>query len=378
MIKTNKLALEKAKKLQVYLKKHVPEPSMSKDASKGNSAPPMKKFKAPKPPELPPVPLNPSLQESKKYLDSRQSSLPRFFFRGFNASSGGGFDPRLNSKEGIVPHGFLGGLQPTNMYTIPALSTMIHAHLRESSSIQSQFSSWSAHLPTAILFARNTPTSHIAILDSRLMEGHVEVHHSVDLRKARLTSDAYDDEWLAYGPIKGAAFRCVHVGEITKIGFHSLFAAHGYAGHGLSKHYEKTRDEDALPAAKKVGKLFQGDEDQIPDIVLAVTAAFMGAHFQSRGFEFSEAIADCVTHALSDELQALETPKAQSFGAFRLANPIITCERPALSFMTSLLLSLERRAQALQAKALGSSQRASQVHYDLDIDGLEICSDDDV
>ncbi|KAI4598595.1 hypothetical protein KJ359_003008 [Pestalotiopsis sp. 9143b] len=281
MIKANKLALEKAKKLQVYPKKNVPEPSTSKDASKGDSAPPIKKFKAPKPSESPPVPFNPSLQESKNYLD-------------------------------------------------------------------------------------------------------------FDLRKAHLTSVDYDDEWLAYGPIKGAAFRCVLVRDITKIGFHSLFAGHGYTGDGFAGHvyagggyarfgrYEATSDEDALPAAKKVGKLFQGDEDQSPDIVLAVTAAFLGAHYQGRGIKFGEKIADSVTHALSDELEALERPKPQSFGAFRLVNPIITCKRPALSFMTSLLLSLERRAQALQAKALDSSKRPSPVHYDLDIDGLEICSDDDV
>lgn len=304
---------------------------------------------------------------------ARQSSLPRFFFRGFDANSGGGFDPRLNSKEGIVPHGFLGGLRPTNMYTIPALSTMINAHLRESHSIQSRFSSWSAHLPTAIGFAGDGPTSHIAILDTRLMEDHVEVHHSVDMRKARLTCEEYDDEWLAYGPITGTAFRCVHVRDITKIGFHNLFG-----GYGFFKSWWILSNGDALPAAKKVGKLFQGDEDQTPDVVLVVTAAFLGAHYQSRGIIFSEEIADSVAHALADELQALETPKPRSIGAFRLANPIITCERPALSFMTSLLISLERRAQALQAKALSSSRRASQVHYDLDIDGLEICSDDDV
>lgn len=323
---------------------------------------------------------------------ARQSSLPRFFFRGFNANSGGGLDPRLNSKEGIVPHGFLGGLKPTSMYTIPKLElyTMIYGHLSENEFIQSQFSSWSAHLPTAIGFAADTSTSHIAILDTRLMEDHVEVHHSVDLRKAHLTSVDYDDEWLAYGPIKGAAFRCVLVRDITKIGFHSLFAGHGYTGDGFAGHvyagggyarfgrYEATSDEDALPAAKKVGKLFQGDEDQSPDIVLAVTAAFLGAHYQGRGIKFGEKIADSVAHALSDELEALERPKPQSFGAFRLVNPIITCKRPALSFMTSLLLSLERRAQALQAKALDSSKRPSPVHYDLDIDGLEICSDDDV
>lgn len=75
MIKANKLALEKAKKLQVYPKKNVPEPSTSKDASKGDSAPPIKKFKAPKPSESPPVPFNPSLQESKNYLDCKSFYL---------------------------------------------------------------------------------------------------------------------------------------------------------------------------------------------------------------------------------------------------------------------------------------------------------------
>lgn len=71
MLKGNKSTLEKATKLQVYPKKHIPEPSTSKDASKGNSAPPIKKFKAPKPPESRPVPLDASLQEAKNYLDCK-------------------------------------------------------------------------------------------------------------------------------------------------------------------------------------------------------------------------------------------------------------------------------------------------------------------
>lgn len=87
--------------------------------------------------------------DDRKFPDiciASQEALPRFLFRGFSPSSGG--DSRLNTTTRIIPHAFIGGKQPTNIYDIPRLKKNIDDHVCGRIG-KSEFSSWTSWLAKA-------------------------------------------------------------------------------------------------------------------------------------------------------------------------------------------------------------------------------------
>jgi hypothetical protein len=137
-----------------------------------------------------------------------KSFTPRILFRGFTPDSGGGKN-MLNGPHGVIPHGFLNGKKPTSMWNIRGLFDMICDHLDEDPDIISDFSSWTQMWSTALGFSGypHDGEGMIAVLDTTSVEEHV--WHTVDLIRADMAVDEYDDEYLIYGPITGPKYHCV-------------------------------------------------------------------------------------------------------------------------------------------------------------------------
>lgn len=196
--------------------------------------------------------------------------LPRFLFRAFGRWSGGGYDPRLNSADGVVPHGFLCGKKPTSIYDIPDLGRMVTAHLENSYNVKSDFSSWAADYQIATRYG--SESTHVAILDTTLLEDHVKIYHVPEFVPAGDSRGKYDHEYLAYGPIHGPAFHVVARKDMKRAGLYELCPP---GGRGLNPKRPLASDMDKLVGiAKRVAALFRPASDPRPDITIALTVSF--------------------------------------------------------------------------------------------------------
>ncbi|KAI0142561.1 hypothetical protein F4776DRAFT_676388 [Hypoxylon sp. NC0597] len=219
----------------------------------------------------------PLTSSQTQILERYKKNLPRFLFRGFHSRSGGGI-PRLNSAEGIIPHGFLGGQIPTSIHNIPNLKRMIDGHL-QGGHVPSYFSSWAADLSAAVYYsqlASNADTGHIAIIDTSLLERHVEIYHVKALSAAGLASGTYAHEYLAYGPIAGRAYHCVKYTDIIKAGMNLLtnpYHQHGF--HHLSS-LSESQAQDLGTRIATVALLFRYPSDDQPDVIITMVAILIG------------------------------------------------------------------------------------------------------
>ncbi|KAI3336332.1 hypothetical protein HD806DRAFT_527941 [Xylariaceae sp. AK1471] len=254
--------------------------------------------------------LNLSEANWRRLEHSSRLTLPRFLFRGFRKDSGGGFDARLNSKDGIVPHGFLNGRKPTHIYDIPNLSTMISKHLGSSTNIQSQFSSWAVDFWVARDYTDKNGC--VAILDTTMIESHVRAYHVPALIVAGLADTDYKEEYLVYGPIRGPAFHCVPYNQLEKGGLKMLRSSHTLVSW-----------ETRVLTAKTIANLLRPSRDQRPDIIIAVTTmlACLSFHLQSAKNIAGDLYTALKIH-LSEEMKMVQLPpldcKAQNLG---LVNP---------------------------------------------------------
>ncbi|KAK9413392.1 putative Major facilitator superfamily (MFS) profile domain-containing protein [Seiridium unicorne] len=152
--------------------------------------------------------------DSMILAEARARKLPRFLFRGFSWQSGGALKG-LNGQDGVIPHGFLGGKTPSNMYDEKDLRDQIHGHL-SGWNVNTHFSSWAADFRTAAAYAIR-PNSYMAIMDTSLVENHVSVYHVPDLYHAGLSGAWFPHEYLVYGPITGPAYHCVEWSDIAPL-----------------------------------------------------------------------------------------------------------------------------------------------------------------
>lgn len=132
---------------------------------------------------------------------------------------------------------------------------MISGHL-EGSCIPSCFSSWAADIGVAIGYARQ---GSIAILDTNLVEHHVKIYHVQGLHKAQLASYSYDEEYLAYGPIRGRAYHCVPYTAIQ-------------AGLAPIPTHPPEYIYQRISMVTEAAYLFRRSDDTRPDIVIALVA----------------------------------------------------------------------------------------------------------
>ncbi|KAI1485385.1 hypothetical protein F5X96DRAFT_690882 [Biscogniauxia mediterranea] len=276
-----------------------------------------------------------SFDQWKKLEDTSHRTLPRFLFRGFHPSSGGGIDPRLNSPDGIIPHAFLNlhpptnfPLLPTNIYDIPDLHDVIRKHLGDRHAC-TPFSSWAANFMTAKSYTANGNSNgsdcYIAILDTDRLESHVRAYHVPALARAGLTGARYDEEYLVYGPVRGEGFHSVPCDALGG-------AARTLWGSGL---HGKGKDlEDRVRVAKNAAALFRSPHDTRPDIVIAMTVVLLC----TQNTYPEPALLDELARQLSRELRVLQLP-AKGTGQVGLVNPCTFHDGfPSVHLMMRLLV----------------------------------------
>ncbi|KAI1099725.1 hypothetical protein F4804DRAFT_336964 [Jackrogersella minutella] len=245
-------------------------------------------------------------------LQEAETRLPRLLFRGFSSQSGGGIDPRLNSAEGIIPHGFLQGQVPTTIYDIPDLRSMIGGHI-SGRHISTQFSSWSADLSTAVDFCNR---GSIAIIDTNLLDAHVKIYHVEALYDAYLAHTNYDFEYLAYGPITGPAYHCVKYTDIKRAGMSlsrwvsgvsPLFQLPSYAA----------ETSQLVSTVKRVANLFRSPGDRSPDVIISMAVILM--HYKcANGYGQEIDVFNFILDHFSNEIRSF---RRHSFGISGLVNP---------------------------------------------------------
>ncbi|KAI0147203.1 hypothetical protein GGR57DRAFT_516023, partial [Xylariaceae sp. FL1272] len=286
---------------------------------------------------LPPQTLAKSGLTNAQWRDLEYTSrfaLPRFLFRGFSKDSGGGIDPKLNSKHGIIPHDFLEGKPPTTIYDSTNLKGMIDAHLGGSQYCSSDFSSWAADIWVALSVVAQTirlgfSGRHIAVLDTSRLEDHVRAYHVPSLNEAGLAYDSWDEEYLVYGPIRGAAFHCVRYEDLEKAGLKTIMG-HSPPSMRLADY------ETSIKTAKEVARLFRPAGMPSSEVFITVVVALMCRHPPPSAEARDQMLKTLLKH-LSADMKAVHLPaqghKAQHFG---LVNRNTYAGAPGSSFAIAL------------------------------------------
>ncbi|KAL7624599.1 hypothetical protein AAE478_006166 [Parahypoxylon ruwenzoriense] len=229
-------------------------------------------------------------------LEESQRCLPRFLFRGFHSSSGGG-DRRLNNNTGVTPHGFLRERVPKTIRDIPRMRDMIIGHLG-GLRIPSCFSSWAADLNVAIRYSRN---SNIAIVDTNLLADRVKIYHVKAFYAAGLANYAYDHEYLAFGPITGPAYRCaryVDIKNTVEISSASLITVRVFSSADVLR---------LISRCSKAASLFYPSGIQ-PDVAIALTAIFLCLYPDAISRVNTEHLVTNMLYFFAGDLQTLVLP----------------------------------------------------------------------
>ncbi len=200
---------------------------------------------------------------------------------------------------------------------------MIDGHLVGSKAISSHFSSWAACLHFAVDLARikyesNKGTVYIAILDTLLLDPHVDIYHVVDLHQAYLALDSFTHEYLAYGPITGRAYHCVSLRSLQNMGLKKLIKGRPglcCGGHGLNIPKQVRIMSSQVAVAKKVAALFRRPDDSRPDVIIALTVALV--YLRPRTYPSLRVF----RKHLAEEINALGPLLPRTKKIARLANP---------------------------------------------------------
>ncbi|KAI1261943.1 hypothetical protein F5Y18DRAFT_430715 [Xylariaceae sp. FL1019] len=241
-----------------------------------------------------------------------RSALPRFLFRGFTKRSGAGINPKLNSKHGVIPHGFLNGKHPTNIYDIPDLPDMINAHLSGGYHRQSDFSSWAADITVAQGFcSQGYPGRRLAVLDTSKLETHVRAYHVPSLMKAGLTRYIYPEEYLVYGPVRGAAYHCVRYAKLENAGITTLMTR-SPPGSASPADFETSVEK-----AKQVARLICPASMRNPELFITLVVALSCGYPPLSGEACGQMLEAFLKH-LSTDMKAVHLPsqgqKERHFG----------------------------------------------------------------
>lgn len=286
--------------------------------------------------------------------------------------SGGGHDTRLNSKDGIMPHGFLNGEAPTEMWDIPDVCGDVDNHLAWEAVRHTHFSSWSQMLVTALDFARNfehdppkwNPSSTIAVLDTESMEEHVWL--SSDLFASGLCREGFADEFLIYGPISGLKYHCVSVNELLSttrvlelINWDEAGATASFGDDRIS-----IIEREAVEASRDLAKALQPRNTGL-DKILMLTARFVG----NRAAQLLDGLTDFLDdldisgflYYARDDLQGLATRDDARRISLAVTN-MSTVHSEELVFEVQMLLAAENAVHVM-----GWMWRASPSKYQEDL-----------
>lgn len=213
---------------------------------------------------------------------------------------------------GVNPHAFLDQKLPTSIYDILGLDEQINGHFT-GQHINSHFSSWSAHVEVSLYFSRLDEHAQIAVIDSALRENHVRFYKVRGFRTAELGSKVSDTKYMAYGPISGVAYHSVPTADVQ-----SLMAK--------APSWEAHLTVADIAWAKTVAARFRPKGDTRPDLIIGLTAIFLGLAkrrlcptTKATSTEFQADVAKFM-EGLSEELQAYDLPDIRG-GNCSLANP---------------------------------------------------------
>lgn len=268
------------------------------------------------------------------------SATPRFLFRGFHSKSGGGFDPRLNSKTGVMPHAFLDGEGPASMWDVPNLQNELTRHLLQDRDIRSHFSSWSQVFHVALIFAlrinvRKPESPMIAVLDTQSMPERV--WYTPDLHASGLAAYQYNVEYHVYGPVSGPKYHCVSVQKILKIpGCRAVIEAP--TPQPLKR---------VVQVSRKTARVLRPRNGTL-DTILILTAKFVGYHFArtTRLRTLSYPDLGGFLYHVRDILQALAMRSDARYIALAVPN-VSTEASPALVFELQMQFAAENAVHIL-------------------------------
>ncbi|RYP43424.1 hypothetical protein DL768_009939 [Monosporascus sp. mg162] len=134
----------------------------------------------------------------------------------------------------------------------------------------------------------------IAIINMTLLVPHVKVYYTPELHAAGISDAAYCYEYLVYGPIGFPTYHCVELVDMSKQNFEVI--------RGLFFPKSAT-------TSKNTATFFRRPKDGRPDIVIAMTAAFLV--LQDRWEEW-EVLSDSnwvlVQTHLAEEFKAVRLP----------------------------------------------------------------------
>ena len=154
-----------------------------------------------------------SIQLTQPVTIVMRERVPRYLFRAFDESSGGGPERSIINATEIIPRGFMNGRQVTGFYEKPEkqLHAMAHAHFLADQDVLTEFSSWAASLHTVLCYAYTCSLEygdvHVAVLDREKLDGEVRiwwVPHLLDPEEHR-----GEHEYLAHGFIRGPGYAAV-------------------------------------------------------------------------------------------------------------------------------------------------------------------------
>jgi len=139
--------------------------------------------------------------------------VPRFLFRAFDESSGGGRERSIINATDSIPRGFMNGRQVTGFYEKQEkeLHAMVQAHFSADEDVLTEFSSWAASLHTVLCYAYTCSLEyedvHIAVIDREKLDGEVRIWWVPHL----LDPGEYhgEHEYLAHGCVRGPGYTAV-------------------------------------------------------------------------------------------------------------------------------------------------------------------------
>lgn len=157
--------------------------------------------------------------------DLRLNHVPRFLFRVWSQHSGGGRSVCVNDTRCIVPASYV--KYPKANHDIynqkeAVIQRLVASHYHGHKDIYTQFSSWAASLHAVLCYAQALKgrckwNLHIAVMDTRTLDGDVKVWHVPHLYQGQ------NHEYLAHGTIQGRGYRAVPLQDLEDSGLNFVF-----------------------------------------------------------------------------------------------------------------------------------------------------------
>lgn len=214
-------------------------------------------------------------QSTVQRLESLRDSVPRYLFRAWNNTLGeaprvSGGHVGLNTQEAITPLAFFEGAGHSSVYNMSRriFTNMVLSHLRTSSHMSTEFSSWASSLALVMGFLARGASSitghgiHIGVIDTKQLWDSNAIYFVPDLdflSPGRMA--CYIHQYLAHGVISGLAHRALPREVLMEgLGPHSLSLELSYPRiHAEGRGNTVGISPEEMRRAKQVGNRYGGE-----------------------------------------------------------------------------------------------------------------------